>query len=604
MSTISAQSRDHLRQTIIDEIKSLEVSTRALKSRRNDLAPISCLPPETLATIFAFMSASAWNEGAVDLEWMCVAHVCRRWRETALNYPRFWSHINLTKLTSTGTAEILARAKMAPLSLEADVSVWWPTRLQAFGTLLEAHISHTRHLSISGYLESVIERLLSSAPTLESLSLTHKTGSVTIPDNFFNCTTPNLTSLELKNCSITSWKSPVLKGLQNLQVLNIFTQTRHELEDWLEALNDMSNLKTLSLQSAIRLAPLANLNSCIPKPSHTIALPSLTHFHINASARDSGFLLAHLVFPTLTWLHIEVESHNREGEDVLLLIPYVARNVHVVQDIDPIRSILIAGERLCTEVLAWAMTDVDADVSDSGTLGNVSHSACLRMSANGINWRSGVDTVILDALLAHLPVNSVSTFTAQNRTRLSKGFWLRHASRWPLLEQARLVPTSVRAFRDMLAEDTPPDGPRLPLLTRLVLLGVKLTAIRTCHLRDMLIRRVEQGVPLEVLDLRTCVAVDHAIRSFAEIVVDVQEPLARPMAMEEFFKDVDGDLDKVEYDDGGRPWYGDMSNGEDEDEDVDEDEDDMEHDDEFDYDYEDIDIEDIDVDEDDINYYF
>ena len=101
------------------------------------------------------------------------------------------------------------------------------------------------------------------------------------------------------------------------------------------------------------------------------------------------------------------------------------------------------------------------------------------------------------------------------------------------------------------------------------------------HLGDMLIKRVEQGVPLEVLDLRTCVAADRAIRSFSEIVVDVQEPVdAPPMTMEEFFKDVGiGYRDRVEYDDGRSPWYGDMDDGESEDEDEDEDE--GEPDDEF-----------------------
>jgi hypothetical protein len=107
MDTISAQSHDHLLQTLMEEIEASEASTRALKSRYNQLVPISRLPPETLATIFVFLSASAWNERAVHLKWICVAHVCHRWREIALNYPRFWSHINFTKLTSAGMAEIL-----------------------------------------------------------------------------------------------------------------------------------------------------------------------------------------------------------------------------------------------------------------------------------------------------------------------------------------------------------------------------------------------------------------------------------------------------------------------------------------------------------------
>jgi hypothetical protein len=588
MDTISTESRDHHRQTIIDEIKSLEESTRALKSRRNALAAISRLPPETLATIFAFLSASAWNERAVHLEWIRVAHVCRRWREAALDYPRFWSHINFTKLTSVGMAEILARAKMAPLRLEADVSMWRIARVEDFAKHLETHISHTRHLRLSGYFETVLARLSSSAPTLEFLSFSHKSPMLglppaTIPDNLLNCTAPNLACLKLENCDI-SWKSPLLKGLRTLQILDISTKARPVLGDWLDTLNEMPQLKTLSLQSATPLAPPAS--PFMSEPSRTITLPSLTHFHIRAFAKDCALALAHLLLPTLTWLHVDVESHDQEGEDVRLVIPYVARNAYVLQDIEPIRSILIAGERTCTEVVTWTTPGADVKVRGLDTLRDMLPSACLMFAARGHMWDYGVDAAIFNAILTLLPMNYVLSLTTQNRTRLSKEFWLSHAPRLPLLEQACLVPTSVGAFGEMLAEDIPPDDPRLPSLTRLILFEVTLTALRTYHLRDMLIKRVEQGVPLEVLDLRTCVAADRAIQFLAEIVVDVQEPLdARQMAMEESFKHVGiGYCDEVEYDDGRRPWYGDTDVGEGESAYEDEDQDEAEYDDQFDYD--------------------
>ena len=577
MDTISAQSRDHLRQTIFDEIKSLEESTRALKalkSRYNALAPISRLPPEALAAIFTFLSASVWSEGAVHLEWIRVAHVCRRWRETvtALDHPRFWSHINFTKLTSAGVVEILARAKMAPLHLKADGTMWNDKQFKYFAKQLKTHISHTCHLSLSGYgfFGTRLARLPSSVPTLEFLSLSHKSprlmsSPAIIPNNLLNCTAPNLTSLKLENCDI-SWKSSLLKGLRNLQIHNIPTRPRPGLEDWLDALNEMPKLKTLSLQSATPRAPLAS--PLISQPSRTITLPSLTHFNIRDFAKHCALALAHLVLPTLTWLHVDIESQDAEGEDVRLVVPYVARNVNVMQDNKPIRSILIAGERTCAEVYAWATPDADVEVCDLDTLRNMSRSACLMFAAKGNNWRNGVDTAIFDALLTLLPVKSVLTFTAQNRTRLSKEFWLSHAPRWPLLEQARLVPSAVGAFGGMLAEDTPPDCPRLPSLTGLILLDVTLTALRTFHLRDVLIGRVEQGVPLEYLDLRTCVAVNRAIQLLAEIVVDVQEALC--VQMEESFQHVRIEYcDEVEYDERRKPWYGIMDDveGEDEDED-------------------------------------
>jgi hypothetical protein len=66
--------------------------------------------------------------------------------------------------------------------------------------------------------------------------------------------------------------------------------------------------------------------------------------------------------------------------------------------------------------------------------------------------------------------------------------------------------------------------PLLPLLTRLELIDGVLSARRT-HLQcDMLMKRVVQGVPLEVLDLQSCSATSLAIRLLSEIVVDVWGP--------------------------------------------------------------------------------
>src|ERR1700730_4144150 len=111
---MDSSSADHLRQAIDDEIKSLEASLRALKSRRNALVPISHLPPEILAAIFSFLSPSVWNRGIDLLEWLSVTHVCHRWRDIALTHPRLWSHINFTRLTPAGMAGMLARARMTP----------------------------------------------------------------------------------------------------------------------------------------------------------------------------------------------------------------------------------------------------------------------------------------------------------------------------------------------------------------------------------------------------------------------------------------------------------------------------------------------------------
>jgi hypothetical protein len=526
MDTISAESRDRFRQAIDEEINSSEEFTRALKSRRNALAPISCLPPEILAAIFSLLPSSTWNKGAGNLEWIRVAHACRRWREIALNHPRFWSYINFTKLTPAAVAEILARAKMAPLHLEADFTRWSVAHPLFLESQLEAHISHTCHLSISGHLQPVLGRLVSSAPTLESLSLSHKSFMfpslhIAIPVNLFNCIIPRLTRLDLENCDI-SWKSPLLKDLRTLKILRPSSEARPKLEDWLDALKEMPQLETLILETA---TPLALPAAPLTEPSRTVTLPSLTIFDISASARDCALALAHLVLPALTRLCVNADSLEWEGGDVQLLVPYVARNVCGLQDTEPLRSILISSESLRVKVTAWTMPDTDLNFYDPNTNSEFVP-AHMTFAVTSTSWKYGVDTAILDVLLMRLPVNPVSNLTTLNITRLSKAFWLRHAPRWSLLDQACLVPTSIKGFRDMLAEDAPSDGPRLPLLTKLTLVDVTVTALRTFHLCDMLMERVEQGVPLEILDLRACFAADRAIDLLKEIVVDVQEPLA------------------------------------------------------------------------------
>jgi hypothetical protein len=380
-----------------------------------------------------------------------------------------------------------------------------------------------------------------------------------IPANLFNGIHPSLTRLELKSCDI-SWKSLLLKRLRSLEIVRPSPEGRTELEDWLDVLNEMSQLETLILQSASPPAPLEG--PLVSEESRTATLPSLTRFHISSSAKDCALALAHLVLPALTWLHVDAEYfESEEGEDLQLVFPYVARNISGLFGPEPPRSILISGERKRAEVLAWTVPDADVKVCDPNTLLSASTSARFMFAATSASsWPPRMDIAIINTTLTLLPMNSVSTISVHNDTRLSKEFWLSHAPRLPLLEQARLVPTAVRAFRDMLAEGAPPNGPRLPSLKKVLFVDVPLNGPRAYYLRDMLMERVEQGVPLEVLDLRTCVAGDRSIQSLTEVVVEVQEPLAgRAMTMEEpasFDWNVRiEDWDDLEYYDERLPWH-------------------------------------------------
>jgi hypothetical protein len=321
----------------------------------------------------------------------------------------------------------------------------------------------------------------------------------------------------------------------------------------------MPQLEELSLQSATPLAPPTG--PFISRPSRFATLPSLTLFYISDFSKECALAIIHLVLPALTRLHVDVESQDWKGEDVRLVIPYVARTVCEIQDIAPLRRMLFSGEGKRAEVVAWAMPEADGKIYSPDTLLSESASARLMFTATGMCWDHEVVTAVYDALFALLHVDSISTFTAQNCTRLSKEFWLNQAPRLPLLERVSLVHTAVKAFRDMLAEDVPPDGPRLPLLTKLTILYVTWFSMRTYHFRDMLLKRVEQGVPLESLDLLACQEPyprkpPRANQIFAEVVVDVQGPTNSQWIMDERPGRTGSGKEVENYDNDSDTWYG------------------------------------------------
>ncbi|KAH8987715.1 hypothetical protein EDB86DRAFT_3104909 [Lactarius hatsudake] len=541
MDPSQASSRECQQQAIDAEVKSLEESIRALRRRRNALAPISTLPTEVITVIFFFLRVPvrplliALLEVTDLLAWLRVAHVCHHWREIALNQPLFWSHVNFTTFTSAGAAEILARANKVPLYLEARVPIghWDEARFTAFQKKLQACVSHICHLAISAeyfHLRKTLDGLVSSAPTLEYLALSCKeyrhgaiSSRVSVPDILFDGTTPRLSCLELRNCAI-SWKSPLLKGLRNLEIHKPSADARPSLSVWLDALDEMPQLKTLTLHTA---SPIAPPGSSFPSSvERTITLPSLTRLNITAPVSDCGLALAHLDLPALTQLDFEANSCRMDGSDVQEILPYIARHAHGPQDTHPLQSVVIRSNRTCADMLVWTVPDIDVKLYDPTAFLDVMFSVRVAFSVDGEDWLPATHAEVFDAAMAALPMYGLVTLTSQNRTSpLNKQSWLRHAPRWPLLQRVRLATPAAHGFREMLLEDNGGrECPLLPLLTKLVLVDTALSARRTLRLCDALMKRVEQGVPLETLELHTRLATSRAIELLSEIVVDVVSP--------------------------------------------------------------------------------
>ncbi|KAI9453536.1 hypothetical protein BJY52DRAFT_1418219 [Lactarius psammicola] len=506
MDPSKANPREYLRQAIDSEIKSesLGESIRALRHRRNALAPVSSLPTEVITAIFFFLLLPGTSPQGGKLDHHLVSLL--RVPMSVVNGARLHSIYPPSGVTSisppsvpAGATEILARARMAPLYLEAWVPIyrWDGARFIAFQRELQTHVSHICHLSISAepfHLRKILEGLISPAPTLEYLSLSNKKfrprtqSRVSVPDTLFDGTTPRLSCLSLCNYDI-GWKSPLLKGLKNLEILTPSTSARPNLAVWLDALDEMPQLETLVLHSA---SPTASSRFDVER---TVTLPFLTHLDISAEEWECALALAHLVLPALTSLCLIVNSSLPHGDDVRRVLPTT----------QPLQSMFIRGERTRVDIFAWPVPDID-DVQDPPTLLAQTR---VTLSVTSRDWfRPDTYIGILDAALTTLPLDSLVTLTAQNPTRLDKQIWRRHASREMLL----LQDNGGREF------------PLLPSLTRIDLIDTALSARRTLRLCDALMKRVEQGVPLEALDLSTCAVTDHAIRLLSEIVVDVLGP--------------------------------------------------------------------------------
>jgi hypothetical protein len=555
-SSSQANGRERLQQAIDVEIKSLDSgeSVRELKLRRNTLSPISSLPPEVFAVIFSIVC----GKPDYHLARLNVSHVCHRWREITLNQPLLWSHVDFTTLSLTGVAEILVRAKSTPLYLEVRVSGdrWDDARVSTFRQELQAHVPYIRRLRINSpeldLFDSIIEGLVSPAPALEYLLLSSNrpgvdrrisVGRPSIPDTLFDSSTPRLSCLELCSCNIR-WTSPLLKRLKYLKILTPSADARPELAVWLDALDEMSQLTSLTLHSASPIAPSFPLHI-----KRTVTLPSLTRLDILAfSLEDCALALAHLDLPALTSLCLTAIScrHVLNKDDMQQLLPYVARHAHGPQDIQPLRSALISSDPSHPDVrvLAWPVPDIDVEAHDLSTLLAATPPTRVAFSLRRNSWVSPDDRLeMLETMIMGLPLEDLVMVAAHDlrnyRTEIFlhlQRFWLHILPRWPLLQCVRLGRPIAHEFIKTLLEDNGGrEMPLLPSLTKLVM--IDLPAYSLFRLCNALMKRVEQGVPVETLDLRMCIPhpewAEDYLQSLSKIGVDVLGPVETLEAREE-----------------------------------------------------------------------
>ncbi|KAH9973235.1 hypothetical protein BGW80DRAFT_1309015 [Lactifluus volemus] len=471
---------------------------------------------------------------------------------------------------------MLLRAINTPLHFTVNLSRvrWTQDQHRALRSHLRAHVSRISYLSITARFrdleELTLSLLSSSMPALECLVLVGdprvaidlQHGYPFVAPTRLDDKAPQLFRLELKNCNI-AWNLPLFTPFKSLRELALIQVTRRpSLYQWLKALEEIPQIEWLSFDFSTPDAPPITIEGHVG--IQTIMLPSLTRLDLSGYVVDCAFALVHIILPAITQLRVRAHSKHPAGLDVQSVTRSFARHAYGFHDTSPLQSVFIHGNQGHPEVFVY--TDPDADKGESGDPLSAIPTLPPRAMFSGIYMTSRplfeTGDAIYKGVLTALPLTSLISLTIAKYTRLSIQFWARHTLQWPLLERVRLHHEAMGPFVDALSKATPPDGPPLPSLTTLIFSSVPFTMRDTNCLCDMLMWRVEQRVPLDVLDLRSCLVPSRGIQLLCEIVVNVnvQGPTEKPASQPQIqlpaggFNKISAHADGNSSD-GGGGWF-------------------------------------------------
>ncbi|KAJ3522575.1 hypothetical protein NMY22_g11835 [Coprinellus aureogranulatus] len=199
-----------------------------------------------------------WHVPSVRwLHWLRVTHVCRRWRDVALNCPVLWSKVSFFHPALTDM--MLQRTRDGPIDIEFSCAENTSNGLQAVFLkalsqaerlrTVELHVSRTSPITFS----SILSRLETTTPNLETLVLNSYGDAIKgYPVEFLGGLAPLLKKLKLNECPNHIWRTVPFgsRCLSDLDLSSPADCPRPSLYDFSTALIQMS--------SSIRIMTLAN----------------------------------------------------------------------------------------------------------------------------------------------------------------------------------------------------------------------------------------------------------------------------------------------------------------------------------------------------------
>ena len=306
---------------------------------------ISTLPSELLSLIFHFHALEELPQlkigtGSSKLGWIGVTHVCRHWRQVALNDSSLWARITIPEIMPTPKwiLEMLVRSRNASLVLHLDSNN--PENKDILSKL-PPHISHTRRLTLrqlSPFVQA--SRVVREICALEAPALEHFEVDVAVVQPV------RVTFHELGGTMLFKGRAPKLRTISLSQITipwslippGQLTQLKIDLDSVEREINpdtsppiDMNQLIDLLINSpglqvlVFKICPLTMVSQV--SYGRSIHLPHLSSLYLGGPTSHVTDLLGMLKFPSSATIRLGCNSKVPSRNDGVIL-PLISAHFH------------------------------------------------------------------------------------------------------------------------------------------------------------------------------------------------------------------------------------------------------------------------------------
>ena len=550
-----------------DEIAALTLALCNLRTQRNTLSPISRLPPEILASIFIHCACSRQKKQRGIPNWVNVSHVCRHWRDVALNCSTLWSFLFVS--SKYWTEELLARSKKAPLKVRVDSDC--PKQSKELNLLEKVAPQADRIQDLCLRLtrreaERILSLFFSPASLLQTLEISversNYLGEISqVSGVLFDGYMPALRKLELINYAFPL-TSPTLCGLTSLRLRDLGTSFQPTLASLKVALSRMQDLAHLHLENALPGVGANSIDQSVEN-SEMLSFPKLSRLSIVAPFTTVVLLLSCFDIPLKTEVRLRCcfEAHAEDHTPIypLLAKRFIASKDHAFALVPSIRTSFVeTASATVGFIFSTAERDSDRHAFSATT---TSYDLGQLNEDWGCNIPLKIDVVLRTSLskdredlvggvCRSVPLTNLQSahFNFDCGTALSSGFWTTTFGHLQELRHIKLSGVNVHGLVRTLSL-TPhhlPKGKRgslesgsvqtfAPALEELELYGVPFS--KACYgrsqsnsnncscsarcLYDALSNRQVEGHGLQQLILAECMYVRDDVEDLKELVTYV-----------------------------------------------------------------------------------